>query len=203
MAEPMNVMTDGVALLERAICYAVGTLCAVTPDALSRPTPCAGWDLRMLMRHVTDSLDVLQESVDTGRVGPGPAEADADEAADPVAAFRDRARQVLGAWTVAGHQDLVIAIADLPLMSSIVASTGALEIAAHGWDISQACGQRQPIPPALAADMLEIASLVITSETRYPRFAAAVATSPAASPSDRLVCFLGRSPHQPVRPPRL
>ncbi len=195
----MNVMTGGVALLERAICYTLGTLRSTTPESLSRPTPCAGWDLRTLMRHVIDSLDVLQESVDTGCVGPCRAQTDIDPAADPVALFRDRAGRVLGAWTAACQHDRVIAIADLPLMSSIVASTGALEIAAHGWDISQACGQRRPIPPALAVDMLEVASLVITSETRYPRFAAPVATSPLASPSDRLVCFLGRSPHEPIR----
>jgi hypothetical protein len=61
-----------------------------------------------------------------------------------------------------------------------------------GWDIAWACGQRQPIPPGLAIDLLKLSPLVVTDATRHPLFAAPVAVSPLASPSDRLVASLGR-----------
>jgi hypothetical protein len=38
-----------------------------------------------------------------------------------------------------------------------MAGAAALEVAVHGWDTSLACGQRQPIPRALATGLLAIA----------------------------------------------
>ena len=39
---------------------------------LPLPTPCAGWDLRTLLHHLSDSLDVLSEAICTGFVRPAP-----------------------------------------------------------------------------------------------------------------------------------
>jgi len=149
----------------------------------------------MLLHHVNDSLAALYGGIGAGYVGPDPAwDADGEMAGDLVATFRGRAGRLLGAWTAAGHHDRVVAIADRPLLASTVAGTGAIELAVHGWDIARACGDRQPIPPALAIDLLKISPLLVTDATRYPLFAAPVAVSPLASSSDRLVAFLGRSP---------
>ena len=70
----------------------------------------------------------------------------------------------------------------------------ALEVAVHGWDISRACGQRRPIPPALAAGLLVIAPVLVPGTDRHPLFAAPVTVTTTASPSDRLAAFLGRTP---------
>jgi uncharacterized protein (TIGR03086 family) len=85
-----------VGLLERAVAYTLGCLQAVTPDALSLPTPCHEWDLRALLRHLVDSLAALREAADDGHVDLEPVAVDHD---DPVAATRDHARRLLGAWT--------------------------------------------------------------------------------------------------------
>jgi len=188
-------MLDQAGLLERAIGYALGSVAAVAPRLLSHPTPCSDWDLRALLGHVNDSLAALCEGIDSGRIGPDPA-ADAGDglAAELAATFRDRARRLLGAWTSAGRHDQLIAIVDRPLPASVVAGTGAIELAVHGWDISRACGQHRPIPPTLASDLLTICPLLVTRATRHPQFAAPVAVSPLASANDRLVAFLGRRP---------
>ncbi len=184
---------DGTGLLERAIGYALGTVHGVTPELLSRPTPCRGWDLRMLLWHLNESLAALQEGIEGGCVGLDATADDGDLAADPVPIFRDRAGRLLGAWTGAGHQRL-IAIAGYPLAASVMAGVGALEIAVHGWDISQACGRGRPIPHALATDLLHMCPLLVDGSGRHPLFAAPVTVAPAASPSDRLAAFLGRRP---------
>jgi hypothetical protein len=88
----------------------------------------------------------------------------------------------------------LVLIAGHPLTATAVAGTGAIEIAVHGWDISQASGQARPIPPALATDLLTICPLLATGATRHRMFAAPVAVSPLAGPSARLVAYLGRSP---------
>jgi uncharacterized protein (TIGR03086 family) len=148
----------------------------------------------MLLHHVNDSLTTLHEAIETGHIGPDPTPADAaDLTADLTKTFRDRACQLLDAWTAGGDQDQVISIAEGRLMARVVAGTGAIEIAVHGWDIAQACGHPQPIPPALANDILKVISLA-ADVTRDDQFAAPVTVSPLASPGDRLVAFLGRRP---------
>jgi uncharacterized protein (TIGR03086 family) len=180
-------------LLEPAIGYALDAIEAVTPDLLSRATPCRGWDLRMLLRHASESLAALCEGVGGGRVGLRPAPEDEDAAADPVRTFRDRASLLLGAWTGATGPPEVIAIADRCLPPGILAAAGALEIAVHGWDMSQACGHCRPIPALLATDLLEVAPLLVPALGRHPLFAAPVAVAPMADPSDRLAAFMGRA----------
>ena len=64
----------------------------------------------------------------------------------------------------------------------------------HGWDIARSCGRHRPIPPALAAEMLEISRLVVTADTRYPLFAAPVPVPAVAGPGAQLLAFLGRNP---------
>ena len=75
-----------------------------------------------------------------------------------------------------------------------MAAAAALEVAVHGWDMSQACGQRQPIPHALAIDLLAIAPVLVPRTGRHPLFGAPVAAAATDGPSDRLAAFLGRTP---------
>jgi uncharacterized protein (TIGR03086 family) len=75
-----------------------------------------------------------------------------------------------------------------------MAAAAALEVAVHGWDISRACGQREPIPRALAIGLLAIAPVLVPRIGRHPLFAAPVPVAATAGPSDRLAAFLGRSP---------
>jgi len=148
----------------------------------------------MLLRHACESLTALGEGIETGRVGLDPAAEDGDLAADPARAFRERAGQLLDAWTGPGHQRQVVEIAGCPLAASLMAAAAALEVAVHGWDISRSCGQRQPIPRALAIDLLAIAPVLVPRAGRHPLFAAPVTAGATADPSDRLAAFLGRSP---------
>jgi uncharacterized protein (TIGR03086 family) len=185
---------DGARLLEPSISYALGVALAVTPELLPRPTPCREWDLRMLLRHACESLAAFGEGTETGRVGLDPAAEDGALAADPARAFRDRAGQLLDAWTGPGPRRQVVEIVGCPLAASVIAATAALEVAVHGWDISRACGQGQPIPRALATGLLAIALVLVPRTGRHPLFAAPVAVAATAGPSDRLAAFLGRSP---------
>jgi uncharacterized protein (TIGR03086 family) len=193
-AAPTAWPAEGARLLEWSISYALGVVLAVTPEFLSRPTPCREWDLRMLLRHASESLAALGECIEAGRVGLDPAAEDGDVAADPARAFRDRACQLLEAWTSPGRQRHVIEIAGCSLEASVMAAAAALEVAVHGWDVSQACGQRQPIPRALAIDLLAIAQVLVPGTGRHPLFAAPVTVAATAGPSDRLAAFLGRTP---------
>jgi uncharacterized protein (TIGR03086 family) len=200
LAAPAAWPAEGAQLLDPAISYALGVALAVTPELLSRPTPCQGWDLRMLLRHACESLAAFSEGIVAGRVGQDPAAEDGALVADPARAFRHRAGQLLDAWTGPGHQRPAVEIAGCPLPASVMAAAAALEVAVHGWDISRACGHRQPIPRALATDLLAIAPVLVPRTGRHPLFAAPVGVAATAGPSDRLAAFLGRSLGRAPRP---
>jgi uncharacterized protein (TIGR03086 family) len=192
-------LTRGLGLLESAVSYALASAGLATPQRLPLATPCAGWDLRMLLHHVSDSLDVLAEGVGTGCVGP--AHGDDGPERDPVTGLRRRATRLLAACAAAGPAERPVAIADQELTTGLVAVAGAIEIAVHGWDIAVTCGARQPVPADLAAALLPITPLLITPSTRPGLFGDPVPVSPLASPGDKLTAFLGRQPG-PQAPPR-
>jgi uncharacterized protein (TIGR03086 family) len=97
---PATPPTSGVALLERAIGYTLGSLQLVTAESFAQPTPCPGWDLHALLHHMEDSLAALQEAIDlagialtpldpvhsSGAVAPGEAGGPAGPGGDPDAA---------------------------------------------------------------------------------------------------------------------
>ncbi len=189
-----TALIGGIGLLERAINYTLGSLHMITPQVLSYPTPCAGWDLRALLVHLDDSFLALREGADAGRVAPTAPAADGDPVGT-VRSVRDRACQLVGAWANAGAAQHVISVAGAPLTAGIVTGTGAIEAAVHGWDIARACGRRHPIPPSLAAEMLDLARLLVGAVDRPGQFAAAIEVGPSAGPEDQLVAFLGRQPY--------
>lgn len=194
-----TAVTGGVALLERAMAYTLGGLLLVTPRAMSNPTPCREWDLRALLLHMNESLLTLHEAIAVGHLDleatsdqADPHADYGDPALDPVASLRNRACRMVGAWANARPRE--IAIADLALSPGIVAATGAVEVAVHGWDVAQACGQDHPVPPALAAELLDLCPLLVRDADRPARFARPVQAPVAASAGDRLVAYLGRCP---------
>ena len=190
----MVPLSTGLGLLESAVRYALASAGLASPQHLTLATPCSGWDLRMLLDHVSDSLDVLSEAVCTGSVGLGPSPGDDGPGPDPVTGLRRRATRLLATCAAAGPPERLVAIADRELTTSLVAMAGAIEIAVHGWDISVACGVHQPVPADLAAALLPITPLLITPSTRPGLFSDPVAVPERCSPSDQLTAFLGRQP---------
>jgi hypothetical protein len=107
-----------------------------------------------------------------------------------------------------------VAVGGLPMPAGLVACTGAVEIAVHGWDVSAARARagrdgassgsatpdrgtsQIPIPAALATRMLRLSPLLVAG--REGLFAVPVEVPAEASPGDRLVSYLGRHPGAPA-----
>jgi len=182
------------ALLAGAISYALGACAAVAPGEMTRPTPCADWDLAALLAHLAGSMADLESALRTGHLDldPGdPAIPDVD-GGDPVEVLRDQAANLLSACYSHHGRDRFVLVGGLPLPAGVVACTGAVEIAVHGWDVRAARGRGGPIPPALAAQMLRLCPLLVAG--REGLFGAPVHVPSQASPGDRLVAYLGRTP---------
>jgi uncharacterized protein (TIGR03086 family) len=185
-------LLGGVAVLERAIAYLLGSLAAVTPQTLGRPTPCEHWDLYDLLDHLDDSLTALHEAVDAGTISTAPHLATGpDEAV--ILRVRDRATRLLGGWANSGGAPWV-RIDGQPMTAAVVAGAGAIEVAVHGWDVARACGPARPLPPDLADELLDLAVLLVRRADRPGRFARPVSVPPDAPPGDHLLAYLGRRP---------
>ena len=182
-------LVGGVAVLERAIAYTLGSLAMVTPAALVRRTPCAAWNLRDLLGHLHDSMAALQEAAESGRVSSAPAEV----GEDVLPLLRDRAVQLLGAWTNADGAALVW-VHGKPVTAPLMAGAGAIEVAVHGWDIAAACGLSRPISHDLAEELLDLATVLIRESDRPGRFGPPVAVPATAPLGEQLLAFLGRRP---------
>ena len=107
--------------------------------------------------------------------------------------LRDSVTEVLGRWVALAGDDLV-AVGDRHLTRPMVAAVGAIEVAVHGWDVAVSCGERRPLPPLLAEELLDLARLFVTAEERFVRFAPPLAVPPHAPAHDHLLAFLGRDP---------
>jgi uncharacterized protein (TIGR03086 family) len=191
---PTGSLTHAVELLERSIDYMLGSLSLATPGAMRRPSPCAGWDLEALLHHLADSFAALQEAAEHGHVAVAPTTLSTAGRADPLEALGASACALRRAWTGArSHGQVTVDGAWMP--PSLVAYTGAVEVAVHGWDVSETCGHHWPIPSHLAEDLLPVAHLLVTDIDRPARFAAPRRLPGSTNPGERLVAFLGRQPH--------
>jgi uncharacterized protein (TIGR03086 family) len=190
-------LTGAVWLLGSAVEYAVGAANLVTADLLTGPTPCADWDLCELLRHVTDSMQVVAQAMSSGSAndrGPGPGAASPD---NPVQSLRTGATRLLAVCADAERGEYLVLIGDRQLPASLTALAGALELAVHGWDIATTCGGRRPVPDRIAAILLPVAPFLVTPAIRPGLFSDPIAVPVSSSPGDRLVAFLGRQPHRP------
>ena len=186
----MSTPSGAAGLLAGAISYALGVCATVAPGEMSLPTPCTEWDLSALLAHLSDSMADLETAIRTGQLAlmPPPGR----PGGDPVEALRDRAAELLCAAYGYYGPERFVAVGGLPMPAGVLACTGAIEIAVHGWDVSQARGCGRPIPPALASRMLGLCPLLVAG--REGLFAVPVPVPGQASPGDRLVGYLGRRP---------
>jgi uncharacterized protein (TIGR03086 family) len=178
-------------LLERAIGYTRVQLQVVTPAMLCRPTPCERWSLAALLDHMDDSLAGLVEAADLGEVALTPVGSPRSPV-DVVERLRERACALLGAWSAVAR-DSDVTVGDRAISSSLLACAGALEVAVHGWDVSQATGAREPVPAALARDLFTWADVLVGDHDRPARFDHPT-VGPCVGPSSRLLRLLGREP---------
>ncbi|WP_239647425.1 DinB family protein [Nocardiopsis baichengensis] len=177
------------ALLERAVGAVLNAAQHARPEFFERPTPCAGWNLEMLLLHTADSLDTLGEGLGEGRVA---LFSTASVGHDAISEVRIRACRLLRLPAGGG----AAAVADRSLGTAALAGVGALEAAVHAWDIAASCGAPGPVPPDLAAALLPVVPLVVTDATRHRLFADPVPAPPWSGAADRLAALTGRDPRR-------
>src|ERR1700744_5047546 len=82
----MDAASGAIGLLVGAISYMVGVCAAIGPAEMTLPTPCADWDLAMLLGHLCRSMADLETALRTGQLD---LEEPASAGGDPVEGLRD------------------------------------------------------------------------------------------------------------------
>ena len=182
-----------VELLDRSLAYTRVALAAVTDDRLGAPTPCAGWDLARLLAHMGDSLDAFGEGA-TGAVRL----TTSTPAGVRVASLQRQACALLGAWSA--PLPASVRVGEQPMDTSLLALAATLEITVHGWDVACSLGLDQPLPEALARQLLPVALALVTPAERGSHFADPRPPGGAAGAGALLLSHLGRSMTGPPTP---
>jgi Mycothiol maleylpyruvate isomerase N-terminal domain len=169
--------TDELSLLAEATRYLFGSMLLVRDGDLSAPTPCQGWDLRRLLRHLRGSLADVTDLL--------------------VAAVRDGVVDFLLAATSVPTAGRRCEIAGRSLPAKIVVYVGALEMVLHAWDIAQACRAGRAIPSDLASALLRVSPPLAEAGLAGNVLAEPLPAPTTATPGDRLLALFGRRPTGP------
>ncbi len=170
-------------------------LAALEPDGWHRPTPCPGWSVADVVRHLTVGdraftvslagrpydLPALTAELAPVAVGDLPAAYDAGAA---------RLREALAAADPAAVFPTGIG----PMPSGHVAELRTIEALAHGWDVAQGTGADLAVDEDVAERAIahSLALMERLPPDRTP-FAPPQPVADDAPALDRLVALLGRS----------
>ena len=165
---------------------------AVGSDDLTRPTPCAEWDVRALLNHVLGNNHLYASAVEGAAVDW--AARDRDRVGDdPLGAYTASVEAVTDAFARA---DLATEV-DLPfgrLPAAQAVAVHFVDALAHGWDLAVALGRDSRLDPDLASAALDIVAFYPPDVFGTPIFFAEQQQCATDAPPDvRLVATLGRT----------
>jgi uncharacterized protein (TIGR03086 family) len=182
-------------LHERALRQATALIAEITPADLTRPTPCAGWDLRALLAHCIGQNHGFADAV----AGPdAPASAFAPQPPEP-GAWDASAERVHTAFRAAEPDRAVLLVEigpDVRLPVATVVGFHLLDTVVHTWDVATALGQPFRPDDDLLAVVAEGSKQVPTGSAREQPGAAfgPVLTFEGDDPWTATLARLGRVP---------
>jgi uncharacterized protein (TIGR03086 family) len=181
----------------RAVRATVPVVARVRPPDLSRPTPCADWDLGALLAHMTVQHRGFAAAV-AGHGGDLESWQPRPLGADPAAEYAEAAESVIAAFARPGAVDRNVLLPEItpqPLPARLVIGFHLVDYVVHGWDVAWALGIAYELPQDVLAAALPIAEGVPDDESRRApgaAFAPRVAV-PGEDPLDRILGLLGRN----------
>ena len=164
-------------LMVRAADLATSVVRGVRPDQLTLPTPCADWDVRALLDHLS-YVAIL------GNRSATPASID----------FCVLAEQLTESWADPGAWEgtMVFGAAELPAPLAAELTMGDLVL--HGWDLATATGREFKCDDELAAAVEAGCRSTAELARTMGLFGPELAVPPDASPLDRALAVSGRDP---------
>ncbi|MQY26417.1 TIGR03086 family metal-binding protein [Nocardia aurantia] len=180
-------MIDLLRLDATALALIAHDVAMLTDAELDRPTPCTGWNVADLLRHMNERHEAVIAAVLGG---------EPDDAADPRAGFA----RIGGRWLAAMERtgDAVPLPERGALPTDRVLSIHFVDMLVHRWDIARALGRPCAVPDRLTAAALPMARVTTApgSPLNGPDgvYAPRLAEDPARPEMDNVAALLGRDP---------
>jgi uncharacterized protein (TIGR03086 family) len=198
MTELSNVR-DGHA---RAVRLTIHIADQITPNDLTRATPCAGWTLADLLAHMIVQHRGFAVAA-TGAQSALPEWEPRPLSTDPVAEYDGAAEEVIAAFAddaVADREVWLPELARRPFQATDALTFQLVDDVVHAWDLARALDVPLSVDEDLAEAALAIALRVPADPARrgpgFP-FAAGRPAPTDAGALDRTLLALGRSPAWP------
>lgn len=174
-------------LYERALADTGHIVAGIRADQLDLPTPCPDWNVGAVLHRL-----IAVNNAFAAAGGQGPTVDDVLEAA-----YQQSATAALAGFSAAGAMERTFTINVGEVPGRVALWIALCSVSVHGWDLATATGQDPTIAPEIAQPLLEFMTGFVTPELRRPPlslFAPPVPVAADASPSVRLIAFLGRRP---------
>jgi uncharacterized protein (TIGR03086 family) len=173
----------------------------ITPEQLSLPTPCAGWNVRDVIEHVVSG----QRRSAARLAGEQAPDEDRDVLGDhPAADFRASFAALNGVFGEPGFLERTVPTPLGEAPGAQFVSMRVAELTLHAWDLAVATGQPRLFDP----DVVSFASgvmhtLPVPRSAEGPFGPEQVVPAGAVSDADLLAAYTGRTVPDPGRPFRL
>jgi len=182
--------------IEKATALAGEAVGNIKPDQIGDPTPCSEFDVRGLLNHLLTGLEMLQTAASGGKAGD--IDRESDRVGDGTAlgdAYGSRRQKLIDTLKSDGgvfEKTWSMPFGDMP--GAMMAGIAFMEHLTHTWDVRKATGQATELPADLVAECMEVVG-PMGPMLRMPGVCGPEVTVPdSASPTDKLVAFLGRTP---------
>lgn len=167
----------------------------ITDEQWALPTPCAGWSVEDLVRHVAGGNARFAAAL---RGDPAPAPVSGSAAGLPEA-YRRSVRGLLDAFGRPGALRETVTVPFGTVPGAVALHLRITELLVHGWDLARATGVAADFPEEIAEQELEFSlpALADVPPDRSP-FAPPEPVPDNAPAIDRLAACLGRRVSAPV-----
>ncbi|WP_054811427.1 TIGR03086 family metal-binding protein [Nocardia arizonensis] len=160
-------------------------LVEVGSDQWELPTPCAEWDVRALVNHVTgnhEQMALRLHGRPADRCHDGPLAAwSAACAAVQAGLSRTEVLQQQAPSPFGGQ----MSIADLARILTV-------DLTTHTWDLARATGRNDPLDPEVVNEVLPMIERIHPTLAAGGKFAPAISVPESAGAQQRLLALLGR-----------
>jgi uncharacterized protein (TIGR03086 family) len=175
-------------LLDRARDHALPVIANITDDDLTKPTPCADYDVRALLDHLLHVVVEFQKLA---------AKQDADFSHTPsYPDWRERypaeSAKLVEAWGQPGATEGIAGNMQMPAQT--VGGLVLLDLTIHVSDLAQATGQRFEPDPEVFAEVEGLVKQMGPMAIEMNVFKAPVEAPADASPFEQLLAITGRDP---------
>lgn len=170
------------------------TVAGLAPDGFGQSTPCEGWNVGEVLRHIVygnlwvsplvggETIDEVGDRFEGDVVGE-----------DFVASYRGSAELAASAFEADGALEAPCAVSYGPVPGSVYAGHRFIDVLIHGWDLAVASGQDATLPSDLVEAAFEVIEPQLDMLAASGVFGHALPVTDDADRQTRLLALLGRS----------